>query len=42
MPTPAIALFSSLLKQEGHEVDLFDTAYHRMESDVFDHDKKGV
>jgi len=42
MLPPAIALFSALLKQEGHEVDLFDTTYHRMESDTFDHDKKGV
>ena len=28
MLPPAIALFSSILKKEGHEVEIFDTTYH--------------
>ena len=28
MLTPAIALFSSILKKKGHNVDLFDTTYY--------------
>lgn len=39
MLPPAIALFSSLLKREGYEVDLFDTTYHSMDNDHFYHDK---
>ncbi|MBW2333484.1 MAG: B12-binding domain-containing radical SAM protein [Deltaproteobacteria bacterium] len=39
MLPPAIAIFSALLKQNGFEVDLFDTTYHRMEADAFEHDK---
>ena len=39
MLPPAIALFSALLKNEGHEVDLFDTTYYRVEDSLFQHDK---
>ena len=28
MLPPAIALFSSILKNEGHQVEIFDTTYH--------------
>lgn len=28
MLPPAIALFSSILKKEGHKVEIFDTTYH--------------
>ena len=36
MLPPAIALFSSLLKEEGHKVEIFDTYYsmdHGIDSD---------
>ena len=31
MLPPAIALFSSLLKNEGHEVEIFDTTYYNLD-----------
>ena len=29
MLPPAVALFSALLKKEGHKVDLFDATYYQ-------------
>jgi len=41
MLPPAIALFSAILKQDGHEVSLFDsTDYPNPEGDYFDSDKQ--
>ena len=37
MLTPAIALFSSILKKKGHEVELFDTTYYPLK-DTLDFD----
>ena len=34
MLPPAIALFSSLLKREGHQVEIFDTTYHSMDQGI--------
>jgi len=34
MLPPAIALFSSLLKKEGHQVEIFDTTYHSMDQGI--------
>ena len=31
MLPPAIALFSSMLKNEGHQVEIFDTTYHAVD-----------
>ena len=31
MLPPAIAFFSAILKQEGHEVELFDATYYQMD-----------
>ena len=32
---PAIAIFSSLLKQKGHQVDLFDTSDYDLDADEY-------
>ena len=34
MLTPAIALFSSMLKERGHKVELFDTTYYPTDRDI--------
>ena len=34
MITPAIALFSSILKKKGHKVELFDTTYYPTDRDI--------
>ena len=34
MLPPAIALFSSMLKNEGHEVEIFDTTYHAIDDKI--------
>ena len=40
MLTPAIALFSSILKKKGHEVELFDTTYYPISETIgFDMDQ---
>ena len=31
---PSIALFSTLLKNEGHMVDLFDTTFYEFDDDI--------
>ena len=37
MLPPAIAMFSSILKKEGHQVRIFDTTYYSIDS-MFDSD----
>ena len=37
MLPPAIALFSALLKREGHKVEIFDTTYYKTDQ-AFDSD----
>jgi len=37
MLPPAIALFSALLKREGHKVEIFDTTYYKTDQ-TFDSD----
>jgi len=34
MLPPAIALFSAILKKEGHEVEIFDTTYYAVDHDM--------
>ena len=34
MIPPAIALFSSLLKQRGHKTEIFDTTYYSMDHGI--------
>ena len=34
MLPPAIALFSAILKKEGHEVEVFDTTYYAVDHDM--------
>ena len=34
MLPPAIALFSSMLKNEGHQVEIFDTTYHAVDDKI--------
>ena len=34
MLTPAIALFSSMLKKKGHKIELFDTTYYPTDRDM--------
>ena len=39
MLLPAIALFSSLLKNEGHKVEIFDTTYYNLDMEDSDGSK---
>ena len=34
MLPPAIALFSAILKKEGHQVEIFDTTYYSVDHDM--------
>lgn len=40
MLPPAIGLFTAILKQDGHEVDLFDSTNWVIEGEIFDSDKE--
>ena len=40
MLPPAIALFSAILKKEGHQVELFDTTYYSVDHDMDSDNRK--